>query len=372
VHATAFADKILEAGFADIIVRGEGENTFVKLIESLCKGDSLRNIKGISFKDKIGVVHNDDDGIVDLDSIAEIPYGLVDVKDYFCRTMCSENELTIITSRGCPILCKFCYSKKFYNGGWRGMSAGKVISIFKRILSLGAESVAIMDDNFFASEKRVDEICDLIKKEGIRIKIRTTCTCNYLLEASLERLKMLRECGFVYLCIGVESVSSNINKEYFKNKSVAYKNVIDINAKLKMAGITPKYIFMGGLPGESFGDFRESARLILELDRVNKKQNYFTYNIFMPLPDTELYDIAIDKGFKPPASLCGWGKYFSLLHRLPWVNRMNWFFMKGCKSFVDNYLELDKRIDCGNGFLQFLCFLRYKLDRFIYERAIFR
>jgi anaerobic magnesium-protoporphyrin IX monomethyl ester cyclase len=49
-HATFLADKtLLECGFIDIIVRGEGEETIKELAEALEKGE-WKKIKGITFR----------------------------------------------------------------------------------------------------------------------------------------------------------------------------------------------------------------------------------------------------------------------------------------------------------------------------------
>src|SRR5262249_35331015 len=57
-HPTLLPDQTLRDDCVDVIVRGQGERTFVELVRSLEKGDSLAGVTGVSFKDGRRVVHN--------------------------------------------------------------------------------------------------------------------------------------------------------------------------------------------------------------------------------------------------------------------------------------------------------------------------
>ncbi|GAH96481.1 unnamed protein product, partial [marine sediment metagenome] len=74
----------------------------------------------------------------------------------------------IETSRGCPFNCTFCNIHLFYRGTYRTKSPERVIQELKIISSQNTrKNVLIVDDNFTANMKRVEEICDLIIAEDI-------------------------------------------------------------------------------------------------------------------------------------------------------------------------------------------------------------
>src|SRR5437868_1931392 len=59
--ASLYTDAVLNAPYVDIVVRGQGEETFLELIQALKEKRKLAGIPGISFKDDFGLhVHNPD------------------------------------------------------------------------------------------------------------------------------------------------------------------------------------------------------------------------------------------------------------------------------------------------------------------------
>ena len=60
IHASTFPKDMLDKGF-DIVIRGEGELTFYKLVYAITYGEDYSNISGISYIDNIRQLHNNDD-----------------------------------------------------------------------------------------------------------------------------------------------------------------------------------------------------------------------------------------------------------------------------------------------------------------------
>ena len=83
IHPTLFADDLLKKGFADIIVRGEGENSLREVVKSLEGNGVLDGIKGISFLKNDEVFHNPErEQIEDLDALPYPAWNLFDFADH--------------------------------------------------------------------------------------------------------------------------------------------------------------------------------------------------------------------------------------------------------------------------------------------------
>ena len=99
-HATFLPEESLI--YADYVVRGEGEETIVELIEHLESGIPLHDIKGLSYRKGDAYVHNPDRPFIqDLDSAPIPDFDLV-------HNWHEKTSIPILTSRGCPFGCRFC------------------------------------------------------------------------------------------------------------------------------------------------------------------------------------------------------------------------------------------------------------------------
>jgi len=111
-HATFLPDKtLLECGFIDIIVRGEGEETIRELAEALEKGEWER-VKGIPFRKGNRVVSNEwRPFIKDID---EIPFPSWDFLPMDKYQFCGQRYASMLASSGCPFNCSFCASPRLF------------------------------------------------------------------------------------------------------------------------------------------------------------------------------------------------------------------------------------------------------------------
>jgi len=84
--------------------------------------------------------------------------------------------------------------------------------------------------------------------------------------------------------------------------------------------IVPVYLFMMGLPTETPADLADSIRLGLELTESNPRA-VKTFNIYTPYPGTELFDVAVQCGLKPPQRLEDWARFNwrNIPDEAPWV-----------------------------------------------------
>jgi len=173
VHPTIETKQTIQHSLVDIIVRGQGEETFYELVKVLEAKADLKNVKGIVYKVKGAVMTNIARPIKDMNEFPPIPYHLLDksVGRYIKKTVYSERTLPIITSSGCPFRCGFCYlSTPEYQRKWDGYPSERIIKEVEFLIDkYKVDTIDIRDSNFFISKERVRQFFSSIIEKEIKI-----------------------------------------------------------------------------------------------------------------------------------------------------------------------------------------------------------
>ena len=104
------AATVLPDGAVDVIVHGEGEDTFVELLTRLHDRSAWPGIKGVTFLDDAGATFTTPARplIADLDQLPMPAYGLIDMARYGRGSRNHPALVSIEHSRGCIDACSFC------------------------------------------------------------------------------------------------------------------------------------------------------------------------------------------------------------------------------------------------------------------------
>ena len=147
----------------------------------------------------------------------------------------------------------------------------------------------IWDDTFTMDIQRAKDICDLIIQSGIKIAIQLRGGVR-VEQMDEELMAKLKQAGVETMCVGIESAVWRVQKMIKKNLKIEKVEVLlDLARKYR---ITTIGLMMMGFPGESIDEIKESIRW------ASKSQLEYTFfSIVTPYPGTELYDIAIRKGY---------------------------------------------------------------------------
>ena len=292
VHSTILPAQTLQNKFIDFVIRGEGERAYHELIS----GKNISQIKGLSFKKGKKIFHNPNSNPLTSSEIDElsIPWALINPKRYI-----RNGNLTVITSRGCPFKCAFCYNTLF-NNVWRGWTAEKCIQELDKCLDFGAKKINFYDDYFFANSKRIKILFKYFKEREIKWKAELRVNrLNYSLAEEAKNH------GCTQLYFGAESGSQRVLN--IMNKNILIKDIIQSAKITNDTDIIADYSWMIGIPGETRTDVRKTITLIKKIKEINPNCE-FSVKILFPYPKTEIYDLAKQIGFKPPTNLHNWGK----------------------------------------------------------------
>ena len=285
-YASIMVGKTLTSSGAFCIIRGEGEDTVVDLINNL---DSLSKVRGISYVSKGKVKHNPDRELIkNLDSLPFPAYDLLpNLKLYRSRSRRSPSA-PILTSRGCPYGCIYC-SKTVFGRIFRFRSAENVIKEIEMLVNdFGVKQIDILDDNFTLIRENAERVFDMIieKKIKIAINLQSGIRVETLTQ---DFVKKMKRAGVFKTGIGIESGEDRILK--IIKKSSDLKKINQAIRWFRSEGIIVYGFFMIGLPYETKADVKKTIKFA---KMVNPHIANFT--ITTAFPDTELYEMLQKNG----------------------------------------------------------------------------
>jgi magnesium-protoporphyrin IX monomethyl ester (oxidative) cyclase len=295
IHPSALPKEVLKNKNVDYVIIGEGEYSFLELIQRLEKGKSLSQIDGFGYKSGKYIKINPKTKFIK--NIDELPFParhLLPVKKYFkvggrAFHIKSKKSLSIITSRGCPFDCKFCSIHCLWGYKWRPHSAERVINEIKHLIdTYGVEEIAFDDDNMILDRKRFIKICKGITPFGIK-----WCTPNGIKADALdfELLKIMKKSGCYSLNLAIEHSDSYILNRVM-NKKLNLKRVRKAVNYCKRLGIHTVGYFVIGMPGET----RETINKTIEFVK-NLQLDDIIVTIATPYPGSKLYEECLEKRY---------------------------------------------------------------------------
>ncbi|MDP2943889.1 MAG: radical SAM protein [Candidatus Omnitrophota bacterium] len=305
LHPTLFPGYVLNEEYVDYIAMGEGEYPMLELTECLLKSkNELRDIQNIGYKDADEIKINPQRGFIDMDKLPMQAFDLVDMQNYFLFRPYARKTVCIMTSRGCPYNCSFCYNKKANERKWRGLSAQKVVDTIKFVkVKYNVDGFLFYDDNFDANPIRLKEFCKILIDNEINIRWEHCSRVNY---AEKERLSLEKKAGCSLISYGLESGSERILKLINKEQTVPQiQNAIRLCKNFGISTATGSII---GYPFENEEDLKETLGLF---ERIRPTHIFTT--IYNPYPGSDLYDYVVEnKLFKEPPTLQEQGKLYSI------------------------------------------------------------
>lgn len=283
-HATIFPKETLLQKCVDYIITDEGEYAFYGLIDGLREGKDLSSVPNLGFKANGNInINPKSESVKNLDELPFPDRKLTPYESYYSILDKTRPITTMITSRGCPFQCLFCYQK---NTGWRSRSPKNIADEIEICVGLGIKNIFIFDETFTVNKKRVLEVCDEILKRKIKIEWDIRSRVDTIDE---EMLKALKKAGCKRISFGVESGNRKILN--------ILKKDIDIEAAKKVVNLSKKHgfivlvDFMLGSPEETKREIDETMDLALKM-----KPDFVQFSITTALPATELYDMALKEG----------------------------------------------------------------------------
>jgi radical SAM superfamily enzyme YgiQ (UPF0313 family) len=316
-HPSVLPEQCLASGVVDACVIGQGERTFLDVVEALEGGGSLEGLAGVAFLRKGEVVKNAPRILEDVNRFPPADFALLDMETHFRSR--GGRRLDYCSSRSCPFPCPFCADPKVDQQRWSGLRAERVVAE----LSCHAErwrltEVHFGDDNFFTDLGRVEAVASGLLQARTRFAWAGAGRADMLRRLSDGQLRLLRESGLRRVDVSAESGNRQVLES--TRQGTLVEEVIETAEKLKRAGIGGRFCFVAGFPGEPEESLTDTYRAVQAIHRIDPSFET-PIHIYAPYPGTELSSRMPTPGFEPPRRLEDW-EHVDLEHSVgPWVSR---------------------------------------------------
>ncbi len=298
--ATSSPELLFKNTPVDAVAIGEGERTMLELCRAIDHGRNLSEIPGLCFRRNGRIVVNEPrKNIQDMDEVPFPAWDLLPIEVYLKNDIWGDvaknssgfrddvevtRSMNIISSRGCPFSCTYCYHL-FGRSKYRFRSTQNVAEEIEILADrYRVDFIGFVDDNMMASETWLLEFCDLMEAKELPIK----WGCHgRVTSAKPDVLQRMAAVGCVWIGYGIESGSQRILDAMNKKATVAQAKQAIIETR--RAGIYPNTTFMFGYPGEDLETIQETVDFKRELGL--ECGSFFA----TPYPGTPLYEQAQSK-----------------------------------------------------------------------------
>lgn len=282
-HSFVYPLEILECQYIDSVIQGEVEYDFPDFLTCLENGKGFDAIHGLYIKRNRKIIRGKPRTVIkDLDSLPFPDRKTMALEDY--RTTFGKRDLftSIITTRGCPFRCAFCYHP--YGQTYRSRSSENVIEELRECVDLGIRKLTFWADTFTINNKWVIEVCDKIIEEKLDFTWECRGRVNVVNSNVLE--KMYRA-GCDRIHYGVESGVQRMLD--VMQKDITLEQVRKAISTSKKIGFTTFTTWMIGLPTETLAEIDQTMKFASSL----KGLDFANFAAYFPLPDTDFYDMGM-------------------------------------------------------------------------------
>lgn len=286
IHPTIFAEELLTQGLGDIIVKGEGESSFLETVIALDKNMKLEGISGISFLDNGKVVHNPEREIIkDLDELAYPDWYSLNLNHYRRYPMLgiyNSLVLPVQASRGCFYNCLFCSQDKFYKKP-RYRKITKVVDEIEYLYSeFNMKYIGFTDAYFPFSKDSGLEFCDEFIRRKLHKKIKWFTETRVDM-VDLELMQRMKEANLYLIMYGFEVGNQKVLN--YTGKATTLEQARKAMEYTKKCHIRSLGLFMLGLPPDTKETCRQTIRFAKELD-----PDLVKFNIAVPFPGSVFFE----------------------------------------------------------------------------------
>lgn len=288
---------------ADFVVIGEGEESVRELIDAYERAkNSEKDWKRADYSRIDGIAYLDTNGhyiqtrrrvpIKDVDSISWPAWDLFTMENHvlypFSNAERKDRGMSMLSGRGCPFHCNFCYRM---DEGFRPRATAEIMKEMKYLKDTYHVSYIEFDDELLMSSvSRTKELCEAMLNSDLHMKWNCNGRLNYA-SKDKEMLRLMKEAGCVFINYGIESIDDNALKRMNKNLTVdmitrGVENTLEV-------GISPGLNIIFGNLGETREILEKDVAFLLKYD---DHAQYRTIRPVTPYPGTELYQYAVSKG----------------------------------------------------------------------------
>jgi len=275
-HATWAPQEIVNNGFVDHVITGEGEQTIVDILERLSKGSELKKVIQGERVDDLDHLPFPDRDIFNLQERLKSSRGIFPFPHRYAG---------VIGSRGCYYNCAFCQplERKIFGKKVRFRSVGNLIQEVRYLKERYRTNFIMFQDDLLTQRKDwVIDLCGEMKKVGI-----DWGGLSRVDTLDEDIVKAMRDSGCRVLQFGFESGSQRILRLLRKGTTV--EQALKAARLCRDNGILIFANYMMGIPTETEVDLEATYNLMKEINPEIHAANYFS-----PIPGSSLFEYCKD------------------------------------------------------------------------------
>ncbi|HQR37650.1 MAG TPA: radical SAM protein [Blastocatellia bacterium] len=332
-HPSIAPDQTVAHELVDIVVAGQGEATFMDLVDAIDTGRPLDDVKGILFKRDGAIVKTGPRPTIDIDSLPPLPFDLLDVERFIMLHSSAldfhlhgKRAVTYYSSYGCPFSCSFCSEPQTSNRRWFSRSPEKVIEDLKTLrFTYNVDAVIFEDPILFVDVRRVRRIAEMMIENDLNIVWTGSSRLEAIKKIDAETWDVLKRSGIFQIFIGIESASPTVLKAV--GKKYTADDIVEVSRILYEQGVTLSCSFIQGIPVEADGrslhdigreDLKLTSDVIRRMAEVNPKAGVGVC-LYTPYPGSVAYDLSLKHGLKAPERLEDWCEFQHFENQVPWM-----------------------------------------------------
>lgn len=302
-HIAALPERTLREEMIDYACAGEGPLTVLGLLS----GDELESIPGLVWREYGGTGHicinHHSPLIQSLDrDLAGDAWDLLPMERYRAHNWhcfggwSRQPYASVYTSLGCPYKCTFCcINAPFQSNRYRMRNPSEVAyEIGYLYQEHGIRSIKIIDEMFVLNERHYTAVAENLIRLGLKEKLNIWAYAR-VDTVKPDKLALLREAGFRWLALGIESGSKHVRDG--AEKALRNEDIVSVVRAIQAAGINVIGNYIFGLRDDNLQTMQATLDLALECN--TEFANFYSA---MAYPGSRLYDEALAKGWRLPPS----------------------------------------------------------------------
>jgi radical SAM superfamily enzyme YgiQ (UPF0313 family) len=358
-HPSLFPAETLDEPSVDITVQGQGEATFVELVERLAEDKPLDGVQGIAFRGDGEPVVNAPRPLAPMDDLAAADYGLVATERYF--ELKAQRQIDYISSVGCHFRCAFCADPFVYARSWTAIAPARMGEEIEGLWRRHRfTELAFQDETFFTYPERIEQIASEFLERDFGFGWTATLRADQGVRLGGERFAHCVRSGLRRVLVGVESGSQQMLD--WMQKDITIDQVLETAEMCVQHGVAGIFPFIVGFPGESDDSVVETLSLIKRLRAMSPAFETPLF-YFKPYPGSKITDELARTGYRLPATLEEWAAFDFIGSAAPWVSedkhrlieRFKFYnrFAGGPETWVRWPLQAVSRWRCRRDFYDF-------------------
>ncbi|MFC4766124.1 B12-binding domain-containing radical SAM protein [Effusibacillus consociatus] len=234
--------------YIDFVVVGEGEQTFLELLQALSEGQGVEGIRGVTYRDGDLIWENPPRPL--LADLNVIP------SPYQHRFEELENRIVYFEcSRGCPFKCQYCLSS--IEDGVRYFDLDRVKKDLKALIDAGVRQIKFVDRTFNIHKRYALEVFQFLIDNRKDTTFHFEITADILKPDVVDFLNEHAPKGLFQFEIGVQSTNDLTNELVQRRQN--FEKLSNTVTKIRQGGKIHQHLdLIAGLPEEDYMSFRQT------------------------------------------------------------------------------------------------------------------